>query len=106
MHDTWENERLSKRCQMGANESFFFTLTSIGHAEISKAEFFDVLFQSYALSTGVGLADKRLNRRKVLPRVGAGIPVIIESASRLSGKHTARYGPQLPECNQDDAQPD
>lgn len=64
----------------------FFTLTSIGHAEISNAEFLDVLFQSYALSTGVGLADKRLNRREVLPGVGAGFPVIIESASRLSGK--------------------
>jgi hypothetical protein len=86
--------------------NLFFTLTSIGHAEISKTEFFDVLLQSYALSTGVRLADKRLNRRKVLPGISAGILVIIEGASDLGGKRTAHCDPRLLECNQDDAQDD
>ena len=46
-------------------------MTSVGHSKISKAKFLYVFFQSHALSTRVGLADKRLNRSKVLPRVGA-----------------------------------
>jgi hypothetical protein len=61
-------------------------LTSVSHAEISKAEFLDILLQSYALGAGVWLGDKRLEGGKVLPRVGAGVnPFIIESKIDASG---------------------
>jgi len=82
-------------------------LTPVSHAEISKAEFLDILFQSYALGTGVWLSNKRLKRGKVLPRVGAGVKsVIIKRKSMQVVNRTARYDLPLQECNRDGAQAD
>jgi len=84
-----------------------FTLTSIRHAEIGKAEFLDVLLQSYALGARLWLDDERIYRGKILPRVGAGVfQSLLKEMTVDVVRRTAHYDPRLPEYSQDGAQAD